>query len=700
MSISTSEILIRHNLIPLPLSGENPANLAITVTILNNIAYYGYALSETAYSRLIETSSDSIITWWKEIEQILKKLTGDDKNIAEFVVYKNFPQEVLKMSEAEYWHKQILMYWGFPNEYFSEEVKQRPAMEEKLNYRVLHPAKDNSLLEIFHEILYLPNRWVEKQWQEIAFLLNEFIDFVDTNKIVFKENLIQVLVYCFEKKQPIKINSATDVLRLAVALSEGDITLKTNTKFRTFKRWERRFLLALLEETSNLEEDIFRDKNRWKKLMYALHPGDYTKDFPKVVNAYDILYRNLPRKTFNSQLEDFLAKTDTQALELLKTRPGEFTRRLHSCIDLFGIEAVEAFEEIPSKLTMIQLLKLQSYFETFNYRLYRTIAPKSNWTKMQILFANRPNLDLEIQEILLNILKEEIKARVSQLAPIVKLDSEVQKIKLQTNDSELTNYGRGTIFPIPDNIRFVRTASYWRSGSTPYNIWYDNGWNFFDSSWIPLGTCCWNFERFWDGAIFSGDPTNCKDSEGNASQLIDLYLDDLRKNKVRYAFWNILCYSHLSFDSAEEVYALLQWGENPTTGSLLEPSRSQFAFPLTGNNLTKYIAAMDLQKNYLIYLDANLYGKVSSANCNLELLAKNMPAFMEYLDTLPSVFDLFKHQEIGEEGLVIAYSDKDLELKDEEAYVFRPENKDNQFTPFSLTKVLNLPSPQKAKISV
>ena len=65
----------------------------------------------------------------------LVKITGDDKKMADFVVYKNFPQEVLQMSEAEYWFKQILMYWGFPNQYFTESEKERPKLEDKINFR-------------------------------------------------------------------------------------------------------------------------------------------------------------------------------------------------------------------------------------------------------------------------------------------------------------------------------------------------------------------------------------------------------------------------------------------------------------------------------------------------------------------------------------------------------------------------------------
>jgi hypothetical protein len=691
MSAYVSEILIRYHLIPLPSCQQSQENDSCAIaTILNNLSYYGYALSEAAYQVLNQIPLENLTQWWQDIEPVLRKLTGDDKKMGEFVVYKNFPQEVLDMSETEYWTKQILMYWGFPNHYFTEKVKERPQLDDQITFKVLQPVQENSLLDIFNSIVYLPNRWVEQQWQDICYLLDDFLYLIDTDKITFKENLIKVLIYSLEANKPINVKSAADVLRLAIGLSEGDISFRQPSKFRTFKRRERRYLLNLLNQCFNLTEDVFRRRNTWKKLMFALHPGDYAKRFPEVVKAYNLLYNDQSPKTFNAQLERLLLEKDIQVLELLKQRSGEFVRRLHHCLLLFGQDTVIAFKSVLSKLTLIQLLKIQRYLETVNYRLNRTIAPQGNWTKLQILeVSDTRELDEIMVKEILTAMAEEIKTRVNQFAPIVNLDPQTDKIKLQTNDSQLTPYGRGTIFSIPKNVTFIRTASYWRTGATDYDIWYDNGWNFFTKDWTPLGSCCWTDVNFGNGsAIFSGDPTNSKDIEGNACQLIDLYLPELLAQNVRYGVWNILCFSHLSFNKVQEVYAALQWGDNPQTGNLFEPSQCQLSFPIKGDNLTKYIALIDLYKSQLIYLDANLYGQVSSANNNLQTLSEKMPAFMEYLDTLPTVFDLFKHQDTA---LSILYSDQNFVLQDkEEAYVFRPENKNSQFTPFSLTKILGL----------
>ena len=70
----------------------------------------------------------------------------------------------------------------------------------------------------------------------------------------------------------------------------------------------------------------------------------------------------------------------------------------------------------------------------------------------------------------------------------------MDKLKLQTNDQKLANYGRGTVFDIPENIRFIRTSSYW---DINVGSFLDNTWNFFDENWEGLGACCWDHESFY-----------------------------------------------------------------------------------------------------------------------------------------------------------------------------------------------------------
>ncbi len=66
-----------------------------------------------------------------------------------------------------------------------------------------------------------------------------------------------------------------------------------------------------------------------------------------------------------------------------------------------------------------------------------------------------------------------------------------------------------------------------------------------------------------------------------------------------------------------------------------------------------------------------------------------MPAMIEYLKSLPSVHDLFIESVDPEKGeMSILYSDKDVKLEGGKAFVFRPENKDNEYTRIPLNKLL------------
>lgn len=678
---TTTNILLRHNYVEIPEgSTSNGASEVDIATILMNVVYYGYALSTTAYSALLKLNHEELASWWQEVEKNLKSITGDDRKIDDFVVYKNFPAEVLKKSAAEYWISQILMYWGVPNVFFTQPVAPREKMNETLRAIVLKQAKKETLNEIFSAYLNSPARWKEQEFADVL-CLAEILP-IGVDKISFKENLVRLASVVIEQGKQISIVTATDVLRLAVGLSGGDVSLREKTKFISFKKPVRRFLIGLLEHCKNFSEDAARRPELWKKLLHQLHPGDYRCFCPNVCRVMDDLYHDR-LVTFNSKVEGMLFGGDVEVLQLLASRPGEFRRRLVHVLDLFGDKAVEAFiaKDVLNKLTTVQVVALRSFLNSVNSRFHRVFPPKGNWNKLQIGEARW--IEERYVKQISSALGEVLKARL----PKVKvLDSDTKMIKLP-NNGVTSSFTRGTVFPIPDDVEFIRTASYWKIGRDG-NVWFDNGWNFFDAEWGSLGACCWNSVKFGDGAVFSGDPTSSNEMKGRAAQLIDLYPYKLVKQGVRYAVWNILCFSHISFDEAEDVFAALQWGKDAQKGKLFEPSRCQLAFPLTTKQMTKYICMIDLVEKKMVYLDANLHGAVTSAVANGKSLEKNMPAFMEYLNSLPSVHDLFCESVDDSGDTYIMYSDKDVSLQDVPAYVFKPENKMNKYIPVSVNKLL------------
>jgi len=713
------KILVANNFIAVPTAKETmlgEQDITMVTTIVSNLAYYGYIPSMEVVEKLKKLSVDELSTLWREVEPAIKELTGASKNMDQFVVYKNFPKEVLNKSQAEYWMAQILMYWGLPNELFTEEVEKREPMLEKMKLKVLALAPTDVFSTILNNLKNNSSRWSTMQNEHAQYLLEALkVKSLTVDDFAFKENGVVLanqmikkvmeknhkpttaLAAAFQKKGMVKSNvnlfeeldltfgNATDVLRLAALMSEGDVSLREKVRFKKFKRSERKFLLSLLESTKNLVADCTLRPEVWKKLLAALHPGDYK--FETVKKAYDILYRG-DFTTFHGEVDAYLKAQDTTALKLLASRPGEFLRKLHHMYNLFGMEAVQSFVKVLPKLNISQLLKLDGYVSTINDRKSLVYPPKGNWTKVQVM-ENDKKFSMEA----ISLLKEEISKQIGleldeKFPQGVDLDPRVKNIKLQTNDQKLASYGRGTVFSIPENMKFIRTASYWAHPSGR-NTWFDNGWNFFDADWNNKFTCCWNSTNtHTQGAVFSGDPTNSKDMKGRACQMIDLDLDKLKASGVRYAVWNILCFSNVCFDEAEEVMGTLQWGEESQKGNLFEPSRAQMVFPITGQNMTKYVAYIDVVERKLVYMDANFAGNVSSASYNGKTLEKKMPAFVEYLASLPTVADLFAHAKKG--TMPVWLDDESKKIEDDvKAYVFKPMNPENKFKKLELQEVVS-----------
>lgn len=684
MNLNNINVLLRHNYVPLH-TGNGKADVSSLATVMMNLSYYGYALSAEAYQTLATLTNPELASWWGEIEAELKKITGEDRKIGDFVVYKNFPAEVLEKSEAEYWFAQLLMYWGCPNEFFTQDVKPREKMDEQPRLTVLKLAKKDTPANILNSYLSSPARWKDEEFADVSFLSEKLP--VNFGLLTFKENLVRLAShFMVNGRQANMVMTATDVLRLAAGLSDGDVSLREKTKFISFKKPWRKCLLLVLESCRNLAEDVARRPEVWKRLLHQLHPGDYKRQCPNVCKVMNDLY-NDQLTTFNSEIEKLLLNKDSKVLGLLSERPGEFRRRLVHTLDLFGDKTLEAFtkQAVLDKLSTYQVVSLRSHFDTLNKRSHRTFPPKGNWNKLQLgepryVYGKHAKA---ISDCLGKVLSD-------RMPKIKVLDKATQMIKLP-NNGEVSPYARGTVFPVPSEVEFIRTASFWKKKANEGNIWFDNGWNFFDSNWKSLGACCWNAVKFRnDAAVFSGDPTNSKEMKGRAAQLIDLYPSKLRNEGVRYAVWNILCFSHIEFADADDVFAALQWGKDPQKGNLFEPSRCQLSFQLSGKQLTKYICLLDLEKNEMTYLDANLKGQVSSANSNGNVLEKSMPAFMEYINSLPSVYDLFRESvdKNSSSELHVLYSDKDVELNGVQAYVFRHENENNKFKAMNLNDFL------------
>lgn len=703
MNNTQNAILIRNNFLQLPKKDSScKKNLANAATIVSNMNYYGYMPSFDVFESLMLVEHNDLIQWWSEIEQTLKSLTGENRNMSDFVVYKNFPSEVMGVSDAERFMKQILIYFGIPYDCLREEEQARPELTEKVTYKVLQEAPEDVFTNIFNSLVGRVNKWNQNDEEAATYLfLNNNCKLVFSD-FKFKENASFLSRIAYENNKEIEVTYAMDVLRMS--LNWGGMSEKmpvSQIKFKSFPRKERKYLLALLEDTHSLENDIKIKQKVWKKLFARLNPSDYK--FKNVQKAYDKIY-NKKAKSVESVFKKLLKASDVKAMDVaLNNSVGFYVRNIHVMYNVFGSYAF--FNLIPQldNLSIKQLVELESYVRNVNDRKIKLIAPKGNWSKAQLIENKKKKFDVVDIEFLIGKISSVLDKKLSVLYPNgVSLSKETSKIKLPTNDVRLGDYGRGTEFDIPKNIKVLRTGSYWVHGIRSCT-WFDNGWSLFNNDFEFAGSCDWCSSTA--GALFSGDPLPINDAKGKGCQVIDLDLEKLESRGVRYAMWSILSYSNVPFDQAEDVFATFQFCEDHLKGGIFEPSRAEFAFDIKDKSLSKYVAYVDIKERKIVFLDAGLPSLIHSVGSNRHWSGEQLKAMIEYNQSRPSVFDLFKHlktaeifKERGVENIdvdpskpLIGFSDKVLNFSSDEqvAYLLKHTNESNKFERINVLDILS-----------
>ncbi|WAX79813.1 TerD family protein [Streptomyces sp. KMM 9044] len=128
------------------------------------------------------------------------------------------------------------------------------------------------------------------------------------------------------------LDTVVDVLRLACALSGGDVTLQEPTRFRALSRPARRALLAGLDAvvTANPAKlaDVHAHREAFKRLGERLHPHEYSR-WPHAADVFAVARGEKEARSFDSRVEELLDESGVLgALRLLQSAPGKLFRAL------------------------------------------------------------------------------------------------------------------------------------------------------------------------------------------------------------------------------------------------------------------------------------------------------------------------------------------------------------------------------------
>jgi hypothetical protein len=405
------------------------------------------------------------------------------------------------------------------------------------------------------------------------------------------------------------MRTATDVLRLAVAMSDGDVSLAEPAKFTKFSRRERRQLLSWIERSVNATEDMLRWKDRWVRLGERLHPGEYSKQFSKTAGAFDVIRNASPFETFNAKIERHLETGDAvSAIAQLRSRPGELTRRLDHLARTAKapIDVVTAFRPLAASVATPVLLQAMTHFAQRNApQELRTFFPKGDVAKVQAITADLPPLALGIAEDLASICETALLERFSKLSPLgrcyldPRLIDYLVPFSQRSASKALRTLVRGSRLPLPD-CKVLRFFIWWRNGRSRTDI--DLSAALFDAEFKYVDVVSYyNLKNF--GGCHSGDIV---DAPNGAAEFIDLDVERTRSQKVRYIVMSINSYTMQPYCDLPECFAGWMARQDAGSGEIFEPRTVRDKVDVASNTRVCLPAFFDLQEKRVIWTDVAL----------------------------------------------------------------------------------------------
>jgi hypothetical protein len=666
-------------------------------TVVKTIEALGFCMS----AALIEACKHLSLSELSELKTLLFNCLAKEKGAHQNLtpMYPDFPRQVMEMSEAELYLNAMVHYFssgkympGKQKKLFGLiPVPQRAPLIETPELQPLELSTFEDFELKFKQLLSTNSSTSAVDKEDIA----AYIDFFDGDierflpaQIAHRENKAYILAQLAGRtefsaetaKLALKYcDTSTDVLRLAVALSGGDVSLAEPVKFKTFKRSVRRLLLNLLESQSNLVEDMLRWKDRWIRLGEKLHPGEFKDKFPRSFDAFNVLRNGLPSNTFNSRLENALESGDVDgAVSMLKTRPGDFARRLDHVLRIAGSRQEDVafdFGKVASKVSTPVLLQVLHHFKNRSQkRALRVFFPKSQLAKAQAIADHLPELPPLVCELAAGLCRKALLERFAQLPPLgdCMIDSQLKNFMVpfaqRSASKALRTTSRGSRIALPDT-NVLRFFTWWRNGL--YRTDIDLSAAVFDENFAFIDALTYyNLKNF--GGCHSGDIV---DAPQGASEFIDISIDQVLKHHGRYVVMSLLSYTDQPFCDLPECFAGWMARDKPQSGEVFEPMTVQDKLDVSGNAIVSIPALFDLVARQVVWVDIaltrnpNWYNNVAGNLYGIQLSLKSLVELNK-----PTLYDLLL-----------------LHVEARGQLVDRPELATTQFsasdTPFDLARI-------------
>lgn len=635
----------------------------------------GFTMSKELIDACLKASHKDFMTFW----EVLSKVASKHRTLIERTkpIWPNFPTDAMEASLVELYVVNLLHFLS-AGEWAPEfdVTKVAPGLiMPTASLKVVPAANEDSAAELVAE-MYMRNAPLSaEEAADIAAMMKnadvagKVYTLLQGKTLKCKESIALYVkdIFPFGKADDDtivkQVNSARDVLRIAAAMSGGDVSLATASRYKSFNRNERRFLLDLIEHTPSIAEAMSKNREEWKRLGEKLHPGEYRTKYPNTFAAFSMVRSNAYIETFESKLQ-LLMKQPVKVMELCQhmvKRPGVYARNLdfalRNCKDLFSAYAVVSFfESVAASVDIRVLMQMVNHFRNRNIGIQMATGKKSGASThvKEKAVAQIPQEIIDaVVKSLSGVISSQLKERKGKK---VYIDPDVmknQKIVFPVNARQMSSgekvYSSGSAMPIPADMDVVRAFLYWKgkdNGGRGYedDIDLDLSMMFLDENFKAVDTVAYFNPacRIVDG-IHSGDRRYS--GKNGAVEYIDFSLNTAQQNGVAYAVIAVNSFSGSLF--SELTTAFCGWmSRDGETGKQFEPQTVQNRFDLTSDSREQASVLIDIANRKCFIVDMALhqnarYGNIANAQSEIESMAKFI--IQDNSLTLNEVFEMTGH---------------------------------------------------------
>ncbi len=662
-------------LVNLAKDSKRPLSNQLLGTILKNLSAFGFTLTQDVIDALRGSQQVTVSKWYKEVSTILKEMVGD--NVKHRPMYPNFPEQVMNMDEAELYIRAILYYLSGWSEDFPEE--ERVKMDELVDLKKIQLATEADLFAIFTNLASSKTNISETNKLELYWFVDtykeEILKYMPSD-IPLKENKALLFNAFLRNNLPVSslnIKTATDVLRIAVSMQEGDISLAKTHKFKSFKRKERVLLLELLNNANNIEEDMLRFKSMWLRLGEKLHPGEYEKKFNKAYTAFNKIRNGIKIHTYASALNKEINGMELEkAIQFLVQRPGEFARKLDFLLRTFvGDEQyiLDQFKGVADKVETTVLFQVLGFYKNRNSDFdKRSFFIKGNLAKMYVIDNNLDVLSKKwIAQVIL-IIQEALVSKYAGKDPMGKvfvdpmLDQYLIPTSQRSASKSLVTITRGSKIDFGKKD-FLRFFIHWKNIEGGYSGRVDldlSAYALADDFTSKGQIAYYNLREGY--ATHSGDIT---DAPKGASEFIDINIAKALHEGIRYVVMIVNGYTPQPFCSIPECFAGWMVRQDAQKGKIFEARTVQNKYDLTADTKIGIPVVFDLLERKAIWADLGLKNypafpnNLNNNKYNINLLIQSIVKTQK-----STLYDLFMSHAAGRGELVDNMDDADVIFSD------------------------------------